>query len=218
MITPAAADFEVVVESKIRHGILWDLVNRLGGRQALADEIGVTASCVSLWLNLRTMPHLGGKRKRTAKQEAVCLRLAKLAGCPIEDIFPEFIREKLADIPIVDFRRLVVSRRALEAEQWEYEKRMTLPSPEQEAIDAERAVDLPSLIGQALRILTSRDRQAVALHYGLDGEEPHTIGETGEVLGVGTERVRQLIVHAVRRILAAEKRGSGFTAGLRERL
>jgi len=58
---------------------------------------------------------------------------------------------------------------------------------------------------QALRALTEREREVLALRYGLDDQEPKTLEEIGRRLGLTRERVRQIDVEALRRL-----------AGLRE--
>ncbi len=58
---------------------------------------------------------------------------------------------------------------------------------------------------QALQALTEREREVLALRYGLDDQEPKTLEEIGRRLGLTRERVRQIEVEALRRL-----------AGLRE--
>ena len=53
---------------------------------------------------------------------------------------------------------------------------------------------------QALRALTEREREVLALRYGLDDQEPKTLEEIGRRLGLTRERVRQIEVEALRRL------------------
>ncbi|HEY2593974.1 MAG TPA: sigma-70 family RNA polymerase sigma factor [Chloroflexota bacterium] len=44
----------------------------------------------------------------------------------------------------------------------------------------------------AMQILSPRERQVLRLRYGLAGEREHTLGEIADLLGVTSERVRQI--------------------------
>jgi DNA-binding NarL/FixJ family response regulator len=48
--------------------------------------------------------------------------------------------------------------------------------------------------------LTEREREVLALRYGLDDQEPKTLEEIGRRLGLTRERVRQIEVEALRRL------------------
>ena len=52
-------------------------------------------------------------------------------------------------------------------------------------------------IKQSIADLSDRDRQIIVLRYGLDNEEPKTLGEVAQELGLSRERVRQLEERAI---------------------
>ena len=52
-------------------------------------------------------------------------------------------------------------------------------------------------IKQSMEDLNDRDRQVVIMRYGLDDNEPKTLGEVAEILGLSRERVRQIEERAV---------------------
>ena len=67
--------------------------------------------------------------------------------------------------------------------------------------DEEVEVSLRSQALQAaLQTLSSREREVLALRYGLDDYEPKTLEEIGRRLGLTRERVRQIEVEALRRL------------------
>ena len=52
----------------------------------------------------------------------------------------------------------------------------------------------------ALSTLTTREKQIIKLRFGIGGEGPYTLEETGDRLGVTRERVRQLQEKAIRKL------------------
>jgi RNA polymerase primary sigma factor len=70
------------------------------------------------------------------------------------------------------------------------------PSPEDEV---EVSLRSQALI-RGLAALSERERKVLALRYGLTDAEPKTLEEIGRQLGLTRERVRQIEVHALRRL------------------
>jgi RNA polymerase primary sigma factor len=64
----------------------------------------------------------------------------------------------------------------------------TIASLEEQVTEHLTAAEL----SQALQELPPRIYQVLALRFGLDGGEPHTLAETGALIGVGRERARQI--------------------------
>ena len=50
---------------------------------------------------------------------------------------------------------------------------------------------------KSMEDLNDRDRQVIIMRYGLDDNEPKTLGEVAEILGLSRERVRQIEERAV---------------------
>jgi RNA polymerase primary sigma factor len=55
-------------------------------------------------------------------------------------------------------------------------------------------------VGNILSRLSEREMKIIQLRYGLTGEEPLTLEETGKVMGITRERVRQIQKEAARRL------------------
>ena len=70
------------------------------------------------------------------------------------------------------------------------------PSPEDEVEITLRSQTL----ARGLAALSDRERKVIALRYGLCDSEPKTLEEIGRTLGLTRERVRQIEVHALRRL------------------
>jgi len=75
---------------------------------------------------------------------------------------------------------------------------------------AEEALLREALLAQvdaALADLTPRERDVMALRFGLRGEEPKTLQEIGDRLGVSRERVRQLEARAIEKLRRGTQAG-----------
>ena len=72
----------------------------------------------------------------------------------------------------------------------------TIPTPEEELS--------VKLLGEDLRIalksLTEREMQVITFRFGLDGSNPLTLEEIGEIFHVTRERVRQIEVKAIKKL------------------
>ncbi len=58
---------------------------------------------------------------------------------------------------------------------------------------------------RAVQELPERERDVVRLRYGMDGNEPTPLRETGRILGLSPERVRQVEAEALRRLAMARE-------------
>ncbi|GAB6072031.1 RNA polymerase sigma factor RpoD/SigA [Venenivibrio stagnispumantis] len=79
---------------------------------------------------------------------------------------------------------------------------------EKELIEESLHKDLESL----LNALDERERKIIELRYGLTGEEPKTLTEVGDEIGISRERVRQLEQRALKKLknLAMKKHLKDF--------
>ncbi len=59
---------------------------------------------------------------------------------------------------------------------------------------------LQGLIKQVLSKLSKREKKIIELRFGLDGEGPCTLEETGNILGITRERVRQIQKSALKKL------------------
>ena len=63
-----------------------------------------------------------------------------------------------------------------------------------------------SNLKQSLEDLQERDRQVIVLRYGLDDNNPKTLGEVAELMGLSRERVRQIEERAIRTLRSAARK------------
>jgi RNA polymerase sigma factor (sigma-70 family) len=57
-------------------------------------------------------------------------------------------------------------------------------------------------LNRALAGLPERERRMVSMRYGLDGGAPRTLDQVGQAFGTTRERVRQIEMHALRKLKA----------------
>ena len=62
------------------------------------------------------------------------------------------------------------------------------------------AMELPADIRQLLAPLSEREREIVALRFGLDRAQPRTLDEVAKMFGETAERIREIEQQAMRRL------------------
>ena len=77
---------------------------------------------------------------------------------------------------------------------------LSLPAPEEMFIEAERIIAIPVITNKLLDTLPPRERQVIEIRYGLKGEKPKTLEETGLMFNVTRERIRQVEMIAMARL------------------
>jgi len=77
-----------------------------------------------------------------------------------------------------------------------------LPGEERDPLEGVAREDLQAALPELLASLPAPARRVVALRFGLDGEEPHSLAETARVLGTSQARVRRVEEHALARLRA----------------
>jgi len=125
-----------------------------------------------------------------------------------EDLFWELGREPsveeiageagLAVTQVADLKEraepiLQVSDAALEA----------VPDERDEIEEAEAPMASSAITAILAKSLTEREREIIALRFGLGGGEPETLEEVGRAMGVTRERIRQIEAKALRKLRAA---------------
>ena len=75
-------------------------------------------------------------------------------------------------------------------------------SPEENAIAEMRNKQ----ISLAMKDLTDREQEVITLRFGLDGNQPHTLEEVGQMFHVTRERIRQIEAKALRKLGAPSRK------------
>jgi RNA polymerase sigma factor (sigma-70 family) len=179
-------DFELAVISKGRSGLMIRYRQEHGlSQKAAAQEADVS---VSAWLRME------GLKFKSISREVV-EKVADLLCCSIDSLFPPALRGENWDFSSQTFRRYDVAM--LEASSAQAQ-RLTLPSPEDAAIQKERHEELR----EKMKKLSYREEIILKLRFGLEGERSHTLSEVSKIFKLTRERVRQIEGRGIRRLQA----------------
>lgn len=186
-------DYRIV--AKVRNNRILSLIEAAGFRSAYAfcKARGLHYSNVCALIAMKDSPL--GKRGEWLKGT---IDLATALGVQPEDMFNA--RQKLGGNATTIVRE--VSENELSLESMTIEDRL-LPSPD---ASVTARVD----VNRMMECLSPRERKVVELSFGLNGQGEATLREVGDEIGVGPERVRQLLARAFRRIRHPSNTGSGY--------
>jgi RNA polymerase primary sigma factor len=88
-----------------------------------------------------------------------------------------------------------------------------LASDRPEPLEEVAVLERDQRLGEAVRRLPASEQSVIRLRFGLSGEEPRTLRQTGSELGITAERARQLEEQGLRRLArTAELSGLGEAA------
>jgi RNA polymerase sigma factor (sigma-70 family) len=73
---------------------------------------------------------------------------------------------------------------------------IAIKSPDESVLNKEKNLAVLDVVSS----LTSREQKVLQLRFGLYGEEEHTLEETGKIIDVTRERVRQIEAKALRKL------------------
>jgi RNA polymerase primary sigma factor len=140
---------------------------------------------------IRIPVHIGQRERKIARVER---DLASKLGRPPSD---EEIA-KAADLPMSQVEEVREAARTITSldrpvgEEGESALGDLLPSGEPEPEDEVNVMLRQQTLRQALERLPDRERDVVKMRYGINGDDPTPLRETGRRLGISPERVRQI--------------------------
>jgi RNA polymerase sigma factor (sigma-70 family) len=196
---------DVTAVTRLKHAELWQACRkfchgRYGGQSGLARHLGVPASELGMWLNLKScppkLPTRGWTEDRLTELES---KLIELTGKTIEQLFPDELR---CSVAFLQSPKVFEQTSSLKADAMRHyaiattERMRLAASPCLPSEQDELANDIRS----ALETLTYRERQVVQMRYGLADGHQYTLEEVATVFGVTKERIRQVEAKAIRKL------------------
>ncbi len=174
---------EFRVSVTIRNNLLMERREALGlSAAALCRAAGIATDIYSGFETLRISPR-GSRGWKIA-----ALRLAAFHKTLPEDLWPDVVLS-------VGSNRVEQKVAARDVIAMCYPERIA-PSPA-EIGDRE---ELRRLLTDRLATLTEREQRVVVMSFGLDGNGDRGLEEIGDAVGLSAERVRQIILGALRRL------------------
>jgi RNA polymerase sigma factor (sigma-70 family) len=181
---------DIRITVTVRNGAMLRAMEAAGIDSAaeLARKAAVTYQIVINYLGLKFAPY-----DKNDQLRASIVRIAGVLGRDPDSLFPEpFLRRALEknkasrDVSADDLPQLLgaPTHTALSYD------------PEESAAVQEAAETLMA----AVSTLKPRHQQALRMRYGLDGEREHSLAEIAKKLGVGVERVRQMVANSERQL------------------
>lgn len=180
------------IEVKIKNNILYSAIMEKGYKTVgeFSQKNNIYATNVGSLLNFKRSPLYEVKKGRGYRRKAVflegsgetlawskeALNLSIILSIPVEDLFPEQLREARQNLYII------------EMESWKllYNKPKSLD-------DIVIGNELKEKINKVLKTLHPRTQKFLNMNFGLNGEEEHNMKEIAEHFDISNERVRQIL-------------------------
>jgi len=195
-------DLRVEIRFKNQH--LYREIETAGGCKQFAETCGVSYGTLLDLLSCRVPPRriVRCEGSHLVVWRKIALRVAETVGMTPEELFPE----RLYPAPQEPKRATHVaftvdSTKALPLSS---AHGLIAEGPEPGAIAGETKEAIMRVIQDSLK---SREREVLERRFGLNDREPQTLSEVGEVLGVSSDRIRQIESNALRRLRHPKQSG-----------
>jgi len=199
---------KIALDVRMKHAALWEAVAKCGNQSALARRLGVSASELGDWVNLRRCPSL---HKRPELMAQVEKELFALTGKTFDELFPAELRQ--AKDFLGTAKRLTLVRE-VSIKRLTTKALLALPAPDGDVSRPAELSELRKSVAKVLKTLTYREREIIKLRYGLGNDGmTYTPEEVGHIFKVTRERIRQIEAKALRKMQIGPRAESlvGFT-------
>jgi RNA polymerase sigma factor (sigma-70 family) len=182
------------VKITIRNNLLLSAIEQVGYKSVaeFSRDIGLTAQEISSFVALRKAPiNQDGEFCPNAKKIMEALGAAPSDLWTTEQLNMKLKKNTSEDFFNTETVQAILGGNVAQLEGSVYEES---EKPEEVLNKKELKAELEKVLGT----LTPREAKVLQLRFGLDGCEEHTLGEVGDMLNIGKERVRQIEAKALR--------------------
>lgn len=182
----------LALETRVKHGVLYELTEKMGGSRAVAEALGIPVKTFWMWLSLRVHPSDKKIEKHWAAIERLCLEhLGRLVE--VEDIWPAGLRSVLSARMIP---RKVVKYLEPEVLSLSGISDRLLPAVMPEAGENEMAAKM----AEVLESLPPKEKRVLVMRFGIEDGRERTLEEIGKSFNVTRERIRRIESSALRKL------------------
>ena len=170
------------IQLKVRNNLLLEKMRSLGHETAasLSRASGVSQTDIGAYLNLKKAPISIVGVSPTA------LKLCDTLFCELEDIFPD--------------QHLYIGLDNNKAEVTVSEQDVQGILGGDEPATLIESFEKSHVLIAAIESLTEKEQYVMEKHYGINGGETHSLVGIGKLMGVSSERVRQIEQKAIRKM------------------
>lgn len=184
------------VKITVRNNLLLSAIEQAGYRYntEFAKEIGFQSTRLGALIGLREAPiKKDGDFTDMAKKIMEVLGAAPSDLWTVEQLNMSLEKNVWEDKYNTEMVRSILGGNVAQLEGSVYEES---EKPEEVLNKKELKAELEKVLGT----LTPRETKVLQLRFGLDGCGEHTLGEVGDMLNIGKERVRQIEAKALRKM------------------
>jgi len=190
-LTKAVERFDPAKGARLSTYAAWLIKQSI--KTALSNQVKTIRLPIHLTEKISKVRRLGFEMANDLGREPTDDELAEELGLPagrVAELRNSFARPASLDAPIDDAELIALGE--------------TIPDEQAHtSYDLLRDRDLRADLKTALQELDAREREIVLQRFGLDGSEPKTFGQIGELIGLTRERIRQLQCDAVSKLRRA---------------
>ena len=181
---------DIRIDIKVRNNRLVTLIEeQYDNVSQFCKAYNFSQRVVGDYCNLKESPLKSLKTQEVAGWKSSALKIADVLGVLPDEIWPEHMQEL----------KLTVNKGFTTVSS---DMVNTLLGSDRRAdpllmYEEEQCVDL---LTRAVEQLTAREQKVLAMRFGLNGEEPSTLSQIGDVFGIGPQRVLQIEAKALRKL------------------
>ena len=181
---------DIRVDVKVRNNRLITLIEEQYGNVAhFCKTHKMSPQVVGDYTNLKETPLRKGKKAVVDNWKESAEKIADALGVLPDEIWPEHLQElKLT----VNTGHTAVSSNMMGSLLGVDRRANPVLAYEQN--------EVRGVVSHVLQSLTDREQQVLNMRFGLDGGEPKTLDQIGEVIGVTRERIRHIEAKALRKL------------------